>query len=115
MNQASSTLGSVAHRKGVRALYRAILRTHRRRLPQSMRELGDAFVTKEFQLHKHVRDERVVASFLGRWREYLSTLRTHGPEGEGAGLAEEQVALLSPDQQRQLNRLRTTLFEEKTM
>jgi len=72
-------------------------------------------VVAQFQLHKHVRDERVVASFLGRWREYLSTLRTHGPEGEGAGLAEEQVALLSPDQQRQLNRLRTTLFEEKTM
>jgi hypothetical protein len=46
MNSAS-LLRSPAHRRGVRGLYRAILRTHRRRLPQNMRELGDAFVSQE--------------------------------------------------------------------
>jgi hypothetical protein len=107
-----------------------------------MRDLGDAFVSQEvrpapithhsrtpsllslctlttsilvqFRLHMDVKDGQVVAAFLARWREYLTTLRSSDVEQkEGAPLDEDAVAALSDEQRQQLHRLRTTLLEDK--
>ena len=68
----------------------------------------------QFRLHMDVKDGQVVAAFLARWREYLTTLRSSDVEQkEGASLDEEAVAALSDEQRQQLHRLRTTLLEDK--
>jgi hypothetical protein len=58
-----------------------------------------------------VKEEKVVTAFLARWREYLIMLRQDATSG--ASLHEDEIAAMSDDQRQQLNRLRTTLMEEK--
>lgn len=66
----------------------------------------------QFKLHKNANDEEVVANFLARWREYAVMMRTNEGSPSGLSLGQDQLAALSEDQRRQLDRLRTTLFEE---
>ena len=49
-------------------LYRRLLRAHRRRLPPSMRILGDQYVKAEFRAHRGVENPVFVVSYCGpRW------------------------------------------------
>lgn len=47
------------------ALYRRVLRAHRRHLPREMRLLGDEYVKREFRAHKAVENPAQVVSFGG--------------------------------------------------
>ncbi|OZJ02017.1 hypothetical protein BZG36_05200 [Bifiguratus adelaidae] len=55
-------------------LYRHILRMHRR-LPPSMRFLGDDYVKAEFRRHKDVDNPVYIVGFLQQWQSYLDALR----------------------------------------
>ena len=89
-------------------LYRAILREHRRSLPDEMREVGDKFVRHEFRLHKKASPE-IAGGFLRGWEEYLSSLRG---QSLGAYIDEDKLADLSEEQQSKLRDLRAEIFKE---
>mmetsp|Transcript_45416 Transcript_45416/g.105367 ORF Transcript_45416/g.105367 Transcript_45416/m.105367 type:complete len:104 (-) Transcript_45416:77-388(-) len=88
-----------------RILFRDIMRLHRRKLPQSMRGLGDSYVRKEFKLHykPSVQDPHR-KMFVREWRSYISTLQ--GQETVvGQELSTEQEAKLNDDQKLKLREL----------
>ena len=89
-------------------LYRAILREHRRSLPQEMREVGDKFVRHEFRLHKKVSQE-VAAGFLRGWEDYLASVRS---QSLGASTGFNGLADLSEEQQQKLRDLRDEIFRD---
>lgn len=53
--------------------YREILREHRR-LPPSMRHLGDSYVRNEFNLHKKAKPEHL-EKFYNAWESYLENIK----------------------------------------
>jgi len=55
------------------ALYRGILRAHRK-MPMEMRMLGDKYVRSEFKLHKSVTNPGQLESFFVAWEEYLDQM-----------------------------------------
>lgn len=46
------------------ALYRRVLRAHRRHLPSELRVLGDGYVKNEFRAHQKVENPAQVVSFF---------------------------------------------------
>jgi len=59
-----------------RTLYRSILRAHKQHLPtRAMRDLGNAYVKNEFQLHKTANAAQV-ERFFTEWDQYLQQLLT---------------------------------------
>ena len=56
------------------SLYRSILRAHAKHLPTQMRNLGDAYVKSEFQLHKGVTKPEQLNQFFVAWEEYLDQI-----------------------------------------
>merc|ERR1711916_405331 len=96
----------MAHRTRVLALYRNILRVHRRVLPQEMRILGDEYVPDEFKRHKTA-SATYVRSFLKEWHVYLRDLRKQARAREfGKELDAETLVKLSPEQRQQLDLLK---------
>ena len=96
----------MAHRTRVLALYRNILRVHRRVLPQEMRFLGDEYVRDEFKRHKTA-SATYVRSFLKEWHVYLRDLRKQARAREfGKELDAETLVKLSPEQRQQLDLLK---------
>ena len=59
-------MSTSSHRRTVLSLYRAILRTHKKKLPYHLREIGDAYVKEEWRAHKKAKPEHVV-QFLRQW------------------------------------------------
>ena len=57
------------------ALYRDVLRVHRRLPGAHMRFLGDSYVKDEFRRHRGVQDAHQVRTFLHQWQVYCDTLR----------------------------------------
>ncbi|KNC48390.1 uncharacterized protein AMSG_04839 [Thecamonas trahens ATCC 50062] len=104
-------MASVPHRTRVLALYRNIMRMHRRVLPVELRMVGDDYVRDEFKRHKAVSPTEV-RMFLKEWHGYLKTLRKQKRRGEefGAELAAEQLDKLSPEQRVQLELLKRETF-----
>jgi len=77
MSAAAATTAS-ARKNSIRALhlYRALLRAHNQHLPTpEMKELGNAYVKNEFQLHKSTTNETQLAQFFTEWDHYLQQLR----------------------------------------
>ncbi|XP_051872550.1 succinate dehydrogenase assembly factor 3, mitochondrial [Pristis pectinata] len=58
----------------VRALYKRLLRLHRR-LPSDLRVLGDQYVKDEFRRHK-VAGASEAARFMEQWQAYADVLQT---------------------------------------
>ena len=93
-------------------LYRRVRSQHRRTLPWDVRQLGDEYVAAEFRrlrdyaVHErdHAQYQRAAQEFMGRWREYLRHLAQGAAPGRD--LDERERALLSAEQQGQLERLR---------
>ena len=104
------------------ALFRAVLRLHRR-LPPPMRALGDAYARDEFR--RHLRGTTTPAqwrTFVGEWERYAAMLRGTADLGSAAGsaasttaagsssssgeLSEALLAELSVDQRQRLELLR---------
>ena len=80
------------------ALYRSILRAHQRYLPPSARELGDAYVKSEFELHRGA-SAGFMAQFEREWRDYLTTLAVADKDGaSGREMTADEVAALSDEQ-----------------
>ncbi|XP_062899884.1 succinate dehydrogenase assembly factor 3, mitochondrial [Mobula hypostoma] len=63
-----------AHTARVRALYKRLLRLHRR-LPSDLRLLGDQYVKDEFRKNK-VAGASETARFLEEWQAYADILQT---------------------------------------
>jgi hypothetical protein len=56
------------------ALYRSLLRSHRKRLDTEQRIVGDMYIKQEFRLHKNVENPAQVIQFLSSWQKYLEQL-----------------------------------------
>jgi Complex1_LYR-like len=111
------------------ALYRTILRAHKRHLPPDMQTLGNAYVQSEFRAHRTATPSQATA-FVQAWQQYYQDLMQRVQERErkerGANImsvqgisahhdAEAKVSFgadmppdfaLSEEQQRQLEKLR---------
>lgn len=61
-------------------LYRALLRAHRRLIPE-MRALGDDYVKSEFRRHQKIDNPLHIVAFCREWKEYLEALRADGIGG----------------------------------
>jgi len=88
-------------------LYKAILKLHKKTLPEDMRTLGNEYLRTEWKLHKNV-SPKVARTFLDSWKEYFISLRSSSRTNEKVGLdlSEEQIKSLSKEQQEQLLKLK---------
>jgi hypothetical protein len=109
---APSTLAAAAP---VLALYRAVLRAHRRAegMPPPLRALGDRYAREEFRAHlRGAPSPAQWEQFVAEWRRYAAALRPGGagalaPGGAApAALDAAAEAALAPDQRARLGRLR---------
>ncbi|KAI9810816.1 MAG: acetate non-utilizing protein 9 [Pycnora praestabilis] len=55
-------------------LYRRILRSHRHKLPNEMRVIGDQYVRSEFRAHRDVENPVHIIGFLTEWQLYAQKL-----------------------------------------
>jgi len=84
-------------------LYRAILKSHREKLPPDARMLGDSYVQSEFKQHKHAKPEHLKGFFEG-WMSYLTQLNVVG--SDGAALPDIEVQRLDQEKLATLKKLR---------
>ncbi|CAG8810132.1 10264_t:CDS:1, partial [Racocetra persica] len=55
-------------------LYRQLLRAHRK-LPPSLRSLGDNYVKSEFKRHQNITNPIHIVGFLSEWQSYLEEIK----------------------------------------
>ena len=92
-------------------LYRAILRTHRRKLPELQRNVGDAFVKEEFRKHRNA-DPKFVANFMEEWSTYLVMLQQQ--EGNyGVDLNRDQISDMNEEQLEQMKELHKAALKKE--
>ncbi|MCJ1309683.1 acetate non-utilizing protein 9 [Agyrium rufum] len=84
-------------------LYRRLLRTHRKFLPQQMRVLGDEYVKSEFKAHKDVDNPVHIIGFLTEWQMYAQKIE--GDEWRGEKLDNGKMDKMSDQQLGQLYEL----------
>ncbi|MCJ1483629.1 acetate non-utilizing protein 9 [Schaereria dolodes] len=84
-------------------LYRRLLRTHRKFLPQEMRLLGDEYVKSEFRAHKEVENPVHIIGFLTEWQMYAQKIE--GDSWLGERLDSGKVDKMSDQQLGQLYEL----------
>ncbi|RDA83971.1 hypothetical protein CP532_0427 [Ophiocordyceps camponoti-leonardi (nom. inval.)] len=82
------------------ALYRRLLRAHRRHLPGSMRILGDKYVKAEFRAHRNVDNPAHLIGFLTEWQLYAQKIE--GDAWAGDKIDQGKMDKLSEEQTRQL-------------
>ena len=86
----------------------SLLRAHQNYLPTAARELGDAYVKKEFRLHRGASPD-FMQQFERQWRDYLTHLRraggavqhdahAGGASAVGREMTAEEVGALSDEQ-----------------
>ena len=119
--------GAASAAAPVFALFRAILRVHRAKLPPPMRAMGDAYLKEEFRAHLRPAAATTDAqwkTFFQEWTRYQGMLQGTadlGPDGvsvldggealvagvDRAGdISEEAIAAMSSDQVARLQRMR---------
>lgn len=98
------------HVAGVRALYKRLLRLHRR-LPGDLRDLGDQYVKDEFRKSKAA-GAAETARFMEEWQAYADVLQIQIKEREitqkvryGANLTTNELQRFNEDQIGQLYEL----------
>ncbi|KAJ3565816.1 hypothetical protein NPX13_g7359 [Xylaria arbuscula] len=64
------------------ALYRRLLRAHRKHLPAQMRLLGDEYIKSEFRLHKNIDNPAHLIGFLTEWQLYAQKIEGDSWKGE---------------------------------
>lgn len=90
-------------------LYRRILRLHRQKLPPPMRDIGDHYVRSEFQLHLRGKTTgEQWKQFMGSWGDYADVL-VGNAKGRSGDLSPEVLGLLSEDQKKTLEELKTEI------
>ncbi|PGH06829.1 acetate non-utilizing protein 9, mitochondrial [Polytolypa hystricis UAMH7299] len=89
------------------ALYRRLLRVHRKKLPQDMRFLGDEYVKSEFRAHRDVENPLHIVGFLKEWQLYAQKLE--GGSWQGEKLDKEKIDKMSDQQLGQLYELMQAL------
>lgn len=105
--------------KAVVSFYRTVLRLHRAKLKDEMRELGDSFVGAEFRamIKSTKATQQQWREFAKQWEGYVATL---APEQRGvpsdaatatAHLAERLDDYLSPDQQKRMEAIKKEVAE----
>jgi hypothetical protein len=83
--------------------FRGILREHRR-LPPSMRNLGDSYVRNEFKLHKKAKNEHL-KQFYSAWESYLESSRQKSASF-GANISSDLKEQMTEEQKLKLNDLK---------
>ena len=83
------------------ALYRSILREHRRRLPPRMKALGDSYVKQEFRLHKEAKPEHL-KKFMMSWESYLVNLRGQSEGKIGVNIDADDVGRMTEEQKQKM-------------
>mgnify|MGYP001170163945 CR=1 FL=1 len=104
----------MASQKGlpsVLALYRQILRAHRKQLPPPMRVLGDGYASLEFRQHLEGKTtQKQWREFGAEWSKYLGAIDPGGTAGGAANLSgqlsAETIANMSDEQRATLEKLR---------
>ncbi len=86
-------------------LYRSILKAHRSRLPWDLRQLGNAYVRNEFQLHKKVDKPQNLKIFFDAWERYLIVMESR-TEKFGKDIGDDVRTVLSEEQKQKLVELR---------
>ncbi|RDA89846.1 hypothetical protein CP533_6302 [Ophiocordyceps camponoti-saundersi (nom. inval.)] len=82
------------------ALYRRLLRAHRKHLSSPMRVLGDNYVKAEFRAHRKVDNPAHLIGFLTEWQLYAQKIE--GDAWTGDKIDHEKIDKLSEEQMRQL-------------
>jgi hypothetical protein len=90
--------------KGV-VLYRSILKAHRSRLPWDLRQLGNAYVRNEFQLHKKVEHPQNLKIFFDAWEKYLVMMESR-TEKFGKDMVDEERRVMSNEQKEKMVELK---------
>ena len=75
------------------ALYRRLLRSHRKFLGPEERVLGDAYVKSEFRAHKNVENPIHIVGFLKEWQMYAQSVE--GDSWGGEKLDTEKIDKMS--------------------
>lgn len=87
-------------------LYRRILKVHKVKLPEDMRELGNKFVRNEFK--QHLKSEKKFQEvFKSKWSSYLRQLESAPLASQlGKNLEDNEVNALTDDQKKKLEEMR---------
>lgn len=94
------------------ALYRTVLKAHRRHLPLDMRLVGDMYVRDEFRTFRAFEkpSEGQAGAFFDEWERYVETVRG-SPDARPAAITEEEVAAMSDEQRDMLRKLKRETHE----
>lgn len=96
-------------RAQILALFRAVLRVHRRTLPEPMRGIGDEYVKNEFQsLRKANATAEQWRQFGEQWRKYADMLQSEEEEKTDA-FGDVRFEDLNAEQQEQFRKLQTEI------
>ncbi|PFH55198.1 hypothetical protein XA68_10394 [Ophiocordyceps unilateralis] len=93
------------------ALYRRLLRAHRKHLPAPMRVLGDEYVKAEFRSHRNVDNPAHLIGFLAEWQLYAQQIE--GDSWAGDKIDPAKLDKLSEEQMRQLFELMQAIQKHK--
>eukprot|EP01121_Diplochlamys_sp_Union-15-3_P003074 TRINITY_DN12911_c0_g1_i2.p1 TRINITY_DN12911_c0_g1~~TRINITY_DN12911_c0_g1_i2.p1 ORF type:complete len:118 (-),score=16.54 TRINITY_DN12911_c0_g1_i2:16-369(-) len=103
----------MTYRAPILQLYRSILKTHKKKLPVDMQNIGNKYVHSEFKSMIKATKEEHVKRFIAQWQNYLSELKdTKDLKRPGKDIEEHQAKKLSADQVFQLKKLRAAVTEE---
>eukprot|EP00743_Colponemidia_sp_Colp-15_P010914 GILK01012096.1.p1 GENE.GILK01012096.1~~GILK01012096.1.p1 ORF type:complete len:109 (-),score=10.43 GILK01012096.1:102-428(-) len=96
---------SELRRRGL-VLYREILRLHQKKLPATMKELGDTYVRAEFRAHHGPNTTPPqYQQFMNAWFSYVQTLRSQ-KDDIGRDLHDIDIENLNDEQRGKLQQLR---------
>eukprot|EP00882_Tetradesmus_deserticola_P027445 GHRQ01030380.1.p1 GENE.GHRQ01030380.1~~GHRQ01030380.1.p1 ORF type:complete len:126 (-),score=17.58 GHRQ01030380.1:40-417(-) len=95
------------------ALYRHILRAHRKKLPGPLRALGDSYASEEFRRHLKAKTTRSQWQEFGQqWSSYVSMLNgTADLDQHSSSMPEDIHAALNAEQREQLSKLQQAVDE----
>ncbi|KAF2207400.1 hypothetical protein CERZMDRAFT_11607, partial [Cercospora zeae-maydis SCOH1-5] len=92
-------------------LYRRILRTHRKHLPQEMRVLGDEYVKAEFRAHQKIDNPVHIVGFLTEWQSYAQQIE--GEQWRGERMERGKVEKMSDEQIAQMYELMQAIRKQE--
>ncbi|KAF2714150.1 ACN9-domain-containing protein [Pleomassaria siparia CBS 279.74] len=93
-------------------LYRRLLRTHRKKLGQEERTLGDLYVKKEFRAHRDVENPVQIIGFLTEWQFYAQALE--GDSWKEEKLDRQKIDKMSDQQIGQLYELMQAIQKKES-
>ncbi|KAK5108632.1 hypothetical protein LTR62_008123 [Meristemomyces frigidus] len=92
-------------------LYRRLLRSHRKHLPQEMRLLGDEYIKSEFRAHRDIDNPVHIVGFLTEWQLYAQ--QVEGDAWRGERMDKGKVDKMSDEQIGQMYELMVAIRKQE--